>query len=1001
MKNNVLKGLLVIFATVFTGFAQAQTVSGKVSDASGPLPSASVVVKGTTTSTQTDLEGKYTIKAGADATLVFSFIGLKTQAVSVAGKSTINVTLQSDDQQLKDVVVIGYGSVKKKDATGAIDQISSKKFDNIAATSPADILKGKVAGVQVTSASGEPGAGAAIRIRGNSSIRSGNNPLIVVDGVQLDGGDSSAGGVSGLGSSSARNPLNFINQNDIESMTILKDASSTAIYGSRGANGVIMITTKRSKSKTPQLSFNSSVGFSTYKSKFEDMMTSSQYLANGGTNKGGSYNWKDAILQSGYTINNDFAYSTGNENSNTRFSFGASNTDGIVKNTGMDKYTASLNNTTEFFNGFMKLDANVLISGIKDKATLTTNNAGYVGNVIGAALYWNPTSNTINPNGTYNDIGTPGGDDYLNPQHLLDAYSDYTNTNKLIGSISTTLKLTSRLKYKLFFGIDGSMSSRKSQLLPSIKIKDVAQATVGGTVYFGQADILNINKFNKSVSHTLTYDSKINDNINMILIGGFEYNDYNFNGNFSEARGFDPAQVNLVDNISGGVGFNPGSAGANNTWGPRSVRTEVELQSYFGKASFDLYKKFNLDATIRRDGSSKLGANNKYENFYSLGAAYKIVDNKDGLVNDLKLRGTYGITGNQEFAANSALNYASYNSPGNGFYTQINANPNLKWETTTSTGLGIDFTLFKNKLSGSLDYYNRSTKDLIGLKPAESTGPSAGGASRYINLPGTLKNNGFEISLNYKVINTEDLTWDVSANAAFLKNKLEDFPLFLTTAELNGQGLSGAFAQVLTNNYPAYTYYIYEFRGYDSTGASIYADAAGNNTSLGTASKSLLDKTPLPTMTLGFSSSVSYKNFDASVSFYGSYGHYLYNNTANALFFKGAFPVRNIPLSVATSSQAGGDPNTPSTKYLEKGDFLRMGNLTFGYTLRGGALEKAKIKSARFYVNGQNLLLFTDYTGFDPEVDINKSINGVPSAGIDYLSYPKSKTYTFGVNLTF
>jgi iron complex outermembrane receptor protein len=268
-------------------------------------------------------------------------------------------------------------------------------------------------------------------------------------------------------------------------------------------------------------------------------------------------------------------------------------------------------------------------------------------------------------------------------------------------------------------------------------------------------------------------------------------------------------------------------------------------------------------------------------------------------------------------------------------------------------------------------------------------------------LPGKIVNKGVEVSLNYKIINSDDLTWDVSGNIAFISNKMQDFPLFVPMGGLNGQGLSGATAQVLADGYPVYSYYMYEFKGYDSAGNSIYTDAAGNDAPLASASPHILDKSALPKMNVGFNTSMSYKNFDAGVSFYGAFGNYVYNNTSNALFYKGAFPVRNVTAEVANSVQLPSDPNSPSTKYLEKGDFLRLGNLTFGYTFTGAILEKVKIKSARLFVNGQNLLLFTNYSGFDPEVNVNKSFNGVPSMGMDYIAYPKAKTFSMGLNVNF
>lgn len=985
---------MVLVTILCTSLTYSQDVSGTVSDASGPLPGASVLVKGTTKGAQTDFDGKFTIKnVGSNAVLVFSYIGLKTQEVNVAGRSNVNVTLKEDSAELKEVVVIGYGSVKKKDATGAVDQLSAKSFDNVGAPSPADLLRGKVSGVQVTSASGEPGAGASIRIRGNSSIRSGNGPLIVVDGVPLDGGDVSSGSDIGLGASSARNPLNFINQNDIESMSILKDASSTAIYGSRGANGVIVITTKKSKSKEPQLAYSNSFTFSSLASNLK-LMNSAEYVANGGRNNGSTgYSWEDAILRNAFSMNHDISFTKSTENSSTRLSVGASNSEGVVNKTGLDKYTIAFNNSNDFFGGDLKVDTKVNYASLKDQAALISNSAGYTGNLIGAAMYWNPTDRLYNTDGSYNvrpNGATTDSDTFLNPALLLDAYDDHTNTNKLLASIKSTLKINDNLNYQFLFGVETSISARKFQLAPTIHIQNVAQATEGGVTKYGQANISNIEKFNKTFEHTLNYNKTFNDNFVMDALLGFSYYQYNANGNYTSGKGFDPKQTNLVDNIQGGI---------LTEYRASSWKNQSELQSYFGRVNATLYKKILLTASLRADGSTKLGAANKYDYFPALGLGYKVFEDKAGLVNSLKLRTNYGITGNQEFAPNSAITRSIYVQGRQD--TQSNANEKLKWETTTSSGVGVDFGLLNNRLTGTVDYFQRDTEGLIFPIPAAATQPGPP-APRYKNLAGNLINKGLEVSANYKIINSNNLTWDVAANAAFLSNKMENFTGFIQAGALHGQGLSNAYAQVVTNNEPIYSYYMYEWRGYDSTGASIYADAAGNDASLGLAAKKLVGKQGLPKMNLGFSTNVTYKNFDAAVSFYGAFGHYLYNNTANAYFFKGAFNGgRNVPASVATSTQAAGDPNSPSTKYLEKGDFLRMGNLTLGYTFTGALLDKLKMKSARFFVNGQNLLLFTNYSGFDPEVNTDKSLNGVPSAGIDYLSYPRSKAIALGLNVTF
>jgi iron complex outermembrane receptor protein len=988
MKNSLLKGLMVFLTMLCTSLTYSQDVSGTVSDSSGPLPGASILVKGTTNGAQTDLDGKFTIRnVGSNAVLVVSYIGLKTQEVNVAGKSSVKVILKEDSAELKEVVVIGYGSVKKKDATGAVDQISSKKFDNVAATNPAELLRGKVAGVQITSSSGEPGAANSIRIRGNGTLRGGNGPLIVVDGVPLAGGDVSAGGANmNLGTMTAKDPLSFINQNDIESMSILKDASSTAIYGARGANGVIIITTKKGKSKEPELTYSTSYTASSYSSDF-DVLSTDEFLAatpgQDANHFGGSFDWKKAILRRGSTINHDLSYASGTDKSNTRVSLGMANTDGIVRNTGLDKITASFYNSNDFFDGRVKLETRIAYSNIKDKRGLITNDTGYIGNLLSAALYWNPTRSVY-------DATMPGGytrvsGDYLNPVHLMNSFSNNGDLSKLLGSLTTTVKLSNSLKYNMVVGIETSNSSVKQQATPDLNIQDFATATNPADLktYRGQATVSNDQRVNKTIEHNLTFTKDITKDINFNAIAGYSYYNYASNGTFVSAKGFAATQSNLLDNMEGGI--------------PTETRTGsykglVELQSVFARASFAFYDRLNLDLTVRRDGSSKTAAGKKYGNFPSLGVGYKLVSNKDGIVNDLKLRGNIGKTGNTEFPRNSSVGIIEYNGPDQ-FNIVNNANSQLTWETTTSYGVGTDFTLLNNKLTGSVDYFNKNTTDLIVGIPSTSGQPSPQGI-KYQNLPANLINEGVEVSLNYKVIDTDDLTWDVSGNMAFLSNTIKNLgeANIYNVGAIHGAGLTDSYVQRIQDGYPLYTYYLPTFTGYDANGISQYADAGAPK---------MLDKQPLPKMTAGFSTSLAYKGFDFSTSLYGNFGNYLFNNTNVALFFQNQLGGKNVTPEVANSVQSRSDANTPSTKYLEKGDFIRMGNLTLGYTVKSDLLERFKMKSARFYVNGSNLFIITKYSGFDPEVDTNKSLNGIPSAGIDYLSYPKSRAFSVGLNVTF
>ena len=979
---------MVFLTMLCTSLTYSQEVSGTVSDSSGPLPGASVLVKGTTNGAQTDLDGKFTIKnVGSNPVLVFSYIGLKSQELNVAGKSSVRVVLKEDSAELKEVVVIGYGSVKKKDATGAVDQLSSKKFDNVAATNPAELLRGKVAGVQITSSSGEPGAANSIRIRGNGTLRGGNGPLIVVDGVPLAGGDVSAGGANmNLGSMSAKDPLSFINQNDIESMSILKDASSTAIYGARGANGVIIITTKKGKSKLPELTYSTSYTTSSYASKFDVLSTDEFIAATPGQTAnhfGGAFDWKKQVLQTGSTVNHDLSFSSGTDNSNTRVSLGMANTDGIVRNTGLDKITASFYNSNDFFDGKVKLETRIAYSNIKDRRGLITNDTGYIGNLLSAALYWNPTRSVYDPT-------QPGGftrvsGDYLNPVHLMNSFSNNGDLSKLLGSLTTTVKLTNSLKYNMVVGIETSNSSVKQQATPDLNIQDFATATNPADLktYRGQATVSNDQRVNKTIEHNLTFTKDITKDINLNAIVGYSFYNYASNGTYVSAKGFAATQANLLENMEGGI--------------PTETRTGsykglVEMQSVFARASLAFYNKLNLDLTVRRDGSSKTAVGKKYGNFPSLGLAYKLVDGKDGLVNDLKLRGNIGKTGNTEFPRNSSVGTIEYNGPDQ-FNIVNNANSQLTWETTTSYGVGTDFALLNNKLTGSVDYFNKNTTDLIVGIPSTSGQPSPQGI-KYTNLPANLINKGVEVSLSYKVIDTDDLTWDISGNVAFLSNTIENLGAanVYNVGAIHGQGLSDAYVQRIQDGYPLYTYYLPTFTGYDANGISQYADAGAVK---------LLDKQPLPKMTAGFSTSLAYKGFDFSTSLYGNFGNYLFNNTNVALFYQNQLGGKNVTPEVANSVQSRSDANTPSTKYLEKGDFIRMGNLTFGYTVKGNVLERFKVKSARFYVNGSNLFIITKYSGFDPEVDTNKSLNGIPSAGIDYLSYPKARTFSVGLNVTF
>ena len=1007
MKSMILKRLIFLLIFLSGGMMSAQiTVSGVVSDANGPIPGINVIVKGTNQGASTDFDGKYTIdNVAEDAIIVFSYIGFRTQEVAVNGQTTINVTMSENAAELDEVVVVGYGSVRKSDATGAIDAIQAEKFKEVAAASPAQLLRGKVSGVQVTTASGEPGAGVNIRVRGSASLRSGNNPLIVIDGVPIDGGNVSAGGASPFGRTAPRNPLNFINQNDIQSINILKDASATAIYGSRGANGVILITTKKGRSIEPSITFNTSFGVSTL-ARDIDLLSPEAFVSTAQNDPnitvndlgGRSYDWTDVILRDAIQVNNDISISQNSERSSYRLSLGATSQEGIVKDTGLDKYTVSFNSNTKYYDDKLTIDVNALVTSLKDEAEAFASDAGFTGDLFSAALRWNPTRPLFQPDGSYTFVDNQSN---LNPQELLDSYKDFTNTLRILGNVSATLKLGQHLEYKFLFGVDRTTSERKSQLLPTFDFQDLAVTDPdSGEERLGRADVSTTNSFSRIFENTLTYRNTFWNDLNFNAILGYSFYDYNFDGNSVIARGFVESQTDLINNLEGAVQTeiridDPDDGNRFN----EVFRNSYDVQSFFGRINGD-YKRLLYTATFRVDGSSKFGENEQYGFFPSVGLGYKVFEGEEGLLNNLKVRGSWGITGNQEFPVNSAVEIGEFTGNG-GFATVTAANPDLKWEETTSFGIGVDFSAFSDKLSGSIDYFTRETENLLFIKTLEANQPGPS-VRQFINLDGTLDNSGLELSLNYNVYQSENLSFDISANAAFLGNEVNIPGIFEPTGFVNGQGLSGAFTQVIATGEDLYNYFLLDFRGFDENGVSLYTGPDGTPVSDGTAVPVLIDAQPLPTVNFGFSTNLFYKNWDFNTTWYGVAGNYIYNNTTNALFSRGVFNAgNNVPGDIANTDQAVGDPLAASTRFLEKGDFLRLSNVTIGYNFNDAILETLKLKSARIYATGSNLFVITSYSGFDPEVDAATAFGRVSQFGVDYLSYPRSTNFSLGLSVSF
>ncbi|MBE7176848.1 MAG: TonB-dependent receptor [Mucilaginibacter polytrichastri] len=964
--------------------AQNKTITGKITDKAdgSPLVGVSVTVKGSSTGTVTDAEGQFKIGVPENATaLVVTYVGYTRTEVQINGRSSINVQLTGEATSLNEVVVVGYGTQKAKDVTGALTSIGTKDFNKGVINSPEQLLQGRVSGVQVTPASGEPGAGVNIRIRGTSSIRAGNNPLFVVDGVPLDGGNITDGAADyGAGAQSARNPLNFLNPSDIENITVLKDASAAAIYGSRGANGVVLITTKKGIKGQPTLDFNTSASTASTLRRY-DVMSAPDFLrlatqagADAGViNRGSDVNWQDQIFRNGITQNYSLGFGGGNETSLYRLSLSYTGQDGIIKNSGLKRATARLNASHTLFDEKVRFDMQLTASRIDDQYAPVGNNAGFEGNLIGAALQANPTTPIRQADGTLTQAS-----DFRNPMAMLDFISDKARTNRVLGNVGATWKIVDGLQYKFNGGIDNSTAVRSTALNRNLKFNDIEN--------IGRALRLERELYSYILEHTLNYSKAFNDDNNFDALVGFSYQNFGSRGFNLQSRFFPVTDVPYEDNM-GAVN----NDGANKAFNGGSYRSGNELQSFFGRVNYGYKSKYLATATLRVDGSSKFGVNNKYGYFPAVNVGWVISEEgfmpKDVFQN-LKLRAGYGITGNQEFPSGLTLVRNEYNAANNGTVAVNSPNPNLKWEETAQLGIGLDFALLNNRLTGSVDYFDKQSKNQLFQAFYAQPAPAD---YRYVNLPGKIINKGVEFSLNYAVISNDNFSWNVAGNATFIKNDVSGFgSTLIPTGAINGQGLSGAYAQRIQNGYPLGSFYLPVFTGYDADGFGTYANG-GASSIVGSA---------LPKNTYGLNNSFSYKDFSLSFFLNASTGFYVYNNTANALFLKGSLKNgRNVTYDAAESPENSLNSGSVSTRFLEKGDFIRLSNATLSY--RVNLKNTNYIKGLSFNVTGQNLFLITKYSGVDPEVNTDKAINGIPSIGIDYTSYPSARILTVGANINF
>lgn len=967
-----------------------KTISGTITDDDGmPLPGANIVEKGTSNGVQTDFDGNFTINVSDEnAVLVVSFVGFLNQEIEVGNQNSVAVQLMSDAESLEEVVVTGYGSQRKSDVTGAISSIKTEDFNRGVVANPGQLLQGKISGVNVTATSGEPGAAQNIIIRGIGSLRSGTTPLFVVDGFIID---NSSFGVT--------NPLNFINPQDIASIDVLKDASAAAIYGARAANGVIVITTKKGTMGKTEMNLSVSTAMSNI-SNSVDVFSASEFRNKvpsvGGTlnDFGGNTNWQDELMRTGISKNINFSMSG---NVNEKFSYytslGVDDQSGIFNNSDLKRYSGRLNLNQKAWDGRLNIDMNLT-------ATRNVNNRPNIGSSVVDMLQLNPTI-PVYTNGEPTVI-----QDMLNPIVRNDIYTNEIVNNRILANFAPSLEIIDGLTYKLNVGVDYSSTNQDMFENPYNELEGYED----GSLY--NRFTLNTNSL---IENTLTYNYTQGDH-NVILLVGHSYQEATYSHKIYESEGFsnNGIEPRYQDQISSDVlptTLN-GSAFIN------------EQQSYFGRVNYGYANKYLVTATLRADGSSKFGANNKYGYFPSVALGWNISSedfmSDNETFSNLKLRASWGQTGNQD-GIPSKVSLASYKDtkgendtyPLSGTESSIDdypfgtvpvrtPNPNLQWEVSTQVNVGLDFAAFDSKLSGTIDYFNKVATDVVLF--ATSIDPIQPTASNWTNIPDMeIQNSGIEIALNYNGSMGNDITYDIGGNVSSINNKVANSPFqILTTGAATGAGQTGATINGYMNGEPIGTFYMKEFIGIGSDGLSQYRDVVVDGESLD--NDRAAQGTALPNMIYAFYLNLNYKSFDLGLNFNGVSGNKIFNHTKMSLFSTSQLGRNLNTTDFATlyPNEDNSNANEVSTRYLEDGSYLRLNNATLGYTLDPQTIGLGDfVQNIRLSLTGQNLFVITDYSGFDPEVNTGSDIGGIQTFGIDRFTYPMPKTILFGLNASF
>ncbi|HEY9262255.1 TonB-dependent receptor [Chitinophaga sp.] len=954
------------------------TVTGTVTDQETGvvLPGVSVLVKGNTQGSITNAQGAFSLLADAGGdTLVFSSLGYKATRVVLNGQQHINIRLKSDASLLNSVVVVGYGQASKGDLTGAVSHVGAENFNSGVFSSPEQLLQGKVPGLNVTR-SGDPNASPAVILRGPSTFREGEaqQPFYVIDGVP---------GAN----------IQLVSPSDIVSMDVLKDAASTAIYGARAANGVIMITTRRAKPGQSWISYNGYAASEMISNKI-DMLSADelrQYLKDNGKSLTPAYednantDWQKEVTRNGISQNHNISFGGGNEKTVFDGSVNYLQNNGIIKNSSLERLNVRANLEQRAFNDRLKLNLSI------SNSVGTQNRVPEL--VFLNMLSYIPTVNIFNPDGTYKEDLTRSRN-YLNPVSLIDNNSDKTKEKIMLGNARAELKLLPGLRYTLSVSMQDQQLNRDiyynraSSLAPNTK---------------GQATRSSFTNTRKVLESYFNYD-KVFGKHDLRLLAGYSWQeDRNGDGFQTSQQGF-ASDATLGNNL----GLGSPKDGYLPIYGNTGILA-LRFISFYGRVNYQYADKYLLQVSVRKDGSSAFGENNRWGIFPAVSGAWKI--NKERFmenatwIEDLKLRAGYGVTGNSlgfdpliaKFRYDLVGKFYSDGRIINAIGPVQNENPNLKWERTGMANIGIDLAVLKGRLSFVADYYDKRTTDLI--YTYEVSVPPNFVPTMLANV-GAMSNKGVELQVNAVPVKTRDFTWTTSANIAHNKNRIEslsndNFAVdYIETADLGGKGQSGNKSQIIKGGYALGAFYLWQYEGKDKDGYSTFQSANGGITKTPASTDRVYSGDAQPAISYGWSNSFTYKNFDANIFIRGVSGNKILNATLANLNNPAEATGYNMPRFTLGESPKDAQAPFLSTRYLENGSYLRLDNATIGYSI---PMKNNYVRKLRVYVSGNNLFVITKYTGIDPEINMGGLIPGIDNNNF----YPKTRSFMLGVNATF